>query len=165
MSRNWGIPSKPGNKTLRSAKNTRPIATLIISFGFGIVGAIVAGLGFTQASDLLAGLFHDKSLYGAVFAAAFGCWFYIWLVRPRFAAHFNPAATEDKSEPFFDITRFYARAAAGLLIFLFLARFSQHFAGDMVATLLLCAAGGGGAAAAFQTVIAFVPGYDQEPGA
>ncbi len=165
MSRNWGIPSKPANTTMRHAKNSRPLATLLVSFGFGVIGAVVAGVGFSEARVTLAGLFHDKSLYAAVFAAAFGCWFYVWLVRPRFAAHFNPESTPIKVEPFFDIIRFYARSAAGLLLFLFIARFSQYIAGDMIATLLLCAAGGSGAAAAFQTVIAFVPGYDQEPGA
>ncbi len=165
MSRNWGIPSKPGNRTLRTAKNTRPIATALISLGFGIIGALIAGVSFNQARLMLAGLFHDKSLYGAVIAAVFGCWFYVWLVRPRFAAHFSAENQPNSADPFFDIARFYARAAAGLLIFLFIARTSHHLAGDMVATLLLCVAGGGGAAAAFQTVISFVPGYDQEPGA
>ena len=69
------------------------------------------------------------------------------------------------SDPFFDILRFYARTAAMLIIFLFLAGVSRHVAGDLVATLLLCVASGAGAAAAFQTVIAFVPEYHQNPDA
>lgn len=165
MSRNWGIPSKPANKVLRTAKNTRPIATALASTAFGVLGALIAGMAFTHARELLAGLFQDKSLYGAVIAAAFGCWFYVWLVRPRFAAHFTDTPMSSYSDPFFDILRFYARAAAGLLIAFFIAKVSNQLIGALPATLLMCIIGGGGAAAAFQTVISFVPGYDQEPGA
>ncbi len=171
MSRNWGIPSKPGNSAMRYAKNTRPLTTLLTSAAFGIFGAVIAGASFSEARLLLAGLFHDKSLYGAVTAAAFGAWFYVWLVRPRFAAHFNEGSTinnttnTDEVDPFFDILRFYARASAGLVLALFLAKFAHYLTGNLIATLLLCVIGGGGAAAAFQTVISFVPGYDQEPGA
>ncbi|MEL6379371.1 MAG: hypothetical protein AAFW83_02485 [Pseudomonadota bacterium] len=161
MSRNFGLPSKPGNVTLRGAKDIRPVATLFVSGIFGIIGAMIAGISFTEARVLLGGLFHDKSLFAAVFLAGFGAWFYVWLVRPRFAAHFQPGG----GDPFSDILRFYVKAACGLLIFLLIARASRFAAGDMAATLLLCASGGAGAAAAFQTVIAFVPGYDREPGA
>lgn len=161
MSRNWGLPSKPGNTTMRSAKEMRPVATLFISAIFGIIGAIVAGYSFTEARILLDGLFHDKSLFAAVLLAGLGAWSYIWLVRPRFAAHFTPGG----GDPFSNILRFYVRAALGLMAFLIAARLSRFVGGDMVATFLLCASGGAGAAAAFQTVIAFVPGYDEEPGA
>ena len=161
MSRNWGLPSKPGNATLRGAKVRRPLATLFVSGVFGIIGAMIAGFSFTEARILLDGLFRDKSLFAAVFLAGLGAWFYIWLVRPRFAAHFTPGG----GDPFSDILRFYAKATVGLFVFLILARLSRFVAGDMAAVLMLCASGGAGAAAAFQTVIAFVPGYDQEPGA
>ena len=161
MSRNFGLPSKPGNATMRDAKVRRPLATLFVSAIFGIIGAMVAGYSFTEARVLLDGLFQHKSLFAAVFLAVIGAWFYVWLVRPRFAAHFTPGG----GDPFSDILRFYAKATIGLFGFLIIARLSRFIAGDIGATLLLCASGGAGAAAAFQTVIAFVPGYDQEPGA
>jgi len=161
MSRNWGIPSKPGNSTIRQAKNTRPVGTMMISVIFGMIGAMVAGLGFSEARNILSGLFQHKSLIASVVAGAFGAWFYVWLVRPRFAAHFSPG----EGDAFSDILRFYAKATLGLFIFLILARLSIYVTGNTITALLLCVVGGGGAAAAFQTVIAFVPGYDQEPGA
>ena len=122
---------------------------------------MVAGLGFSEARGVAAGLFQDRSLPVAVFAGGFGAWFYVWLVRPRFAAHFSPGG----SDAFSTLVRFYAKAALGLLIFLAFARFSAQLTGPLASALMLCICGGGGAAAAFQTVIAFVPGYDQEPGA
>jgi len=160
MGRNWGIPSKPGNATMRTAKSDQPVLTMFASAVFGVIGAGVAGYSFAQAQDLLTGVFQDKSLIVAVAAAGFGAWFYVWLVRPRFAAHFQPGGNA-----FSDIIRFYARSALGLLVFYAFARFSPAYTGSFLSTVLLCAAGGAGAAAAFQTVIAFVPGYDQEPGA
>src|SRR5690606_22638394 len=106
-----------------------------------------------EARDLADSIFRGWSLIAAIIAAGAGCWLYVWLARPRFAAHFTGG------DAFIDLFRFYARAGLGLLLGLGLAELVPLLLGDVVSILLLCLAGGAGAAAAFQTVLAFVPDY------
>lgn len=157
MNRNWGLPSKSERAALRSAKEAKPLATLGISIVFGVFAAAVAALSFGAAQEILTGLFHGWSMIAAVLAAGFGCWAYVWLARPRFAAHFD-----GRGDAFSDLLRFYARAAVGLGVLLLIGRFSGVVLGDFLRVLILCTAGGASAAAAFQTVLAFVPGYEEE---
>ena len=158
MSRNWGLPSKAGAKAFHDAKVAKPLLTLFVSAVFGVFGAAVAVISFGAAREALSGLFHGGSLFAAVAAAGFGCWLYVWLARPRFAAQFA-----GKSDAFSSLIRFYARAAVGLGGLL-----GAGFAAggllslELVGVALLCMCGGAGAAAAFQTVLAFVPYYDDD---
>jgi len=155
MRRNWGLPTKDAQRAIRDARNAKPLLTLSVSALFGIVGAIVAGLSFTDARALTTDLFHGLSLIAAVVAAGFGCWSYIWFARPRFAAQFTGAG-----DGFNSLMRFYIRAAATLVFVLFLGKFSGMIAPEIITVLILCASGGAGAAAAFQTVLTFVPYYE-----
>ena len=155
MTRNWGIPSKDDRLALRHAKREKPVLTTIMTTTFGVFGAAVAVISFNEARTLLSGLFHGGSLIGAVLAAGFGCWAYIWLARPRFAAHFSSGP----GDPFSGLLRFYVRATIALLVTLMIARGAQLIAADIFSVMLLCVSGGAAAAAAFQTVIAFVPSY------
>jgi hypothetical protein len=154
MTRNWGLPSKPD--AFRKARKARPFATLGITAIFGIIGAAIAAISFNDARAVLDNLFHGRSLIMAVVAAGFGCWLYIFLARPRFAAHFSGG------DAFADLLKFYARAAIGLVVVWIAAKLAQFVAGDLTSVLLLCVSGGAAAAAAFQTVLAFVPGYGPE---
>lgn len=154
--RNWGLPSKQEQRAIRDAKNDKPALTLFVSAVFGIIGAAVAAASFAEARDDLVGLFHGGSLIGAVVAAGFGCWMYVWLARPRFAAQLS-----SKGDAFSKLVRFYARAALALGVLTLLAFFSGQVAPKLFSVLLLCVAGGAGAAAAFQTVLAFVPYYEE----
>ncbi len=155
MSRNWGLPTKDEHTVFRDAKERKPMLTLFISAVFGIIGAAVAVMSFGSASAVLSNLFHGGTLVGAVMAAGFGCWGYIWLARARFAAHFS-----GQGDPFSSLIRFYARAAIILLVLLFAGQALEMIAPRIMSVLLLCISGGAGAAAAFQTVIAFVPRYE-----
>lgn len=157
MNRNWGLPSKQERAAVRSAKEAKPLATLAMSVVFGVFGAAVAALSFSGAQELLSGIFHGRSMIMAVLAAGFGCWAYVWLARPRFAAHFD-----GRGDAFADLLQFYARAALALAVLLLIGRFSDVIVGDFIKVLILCASGGAGAAAAFQTVLAFVPNYQEE---
>jgi hypothetical protein len=157
MTRNWGMPTKPEDATFRSARKARPLATLGITAVFGIIGAAIAAISFNAARGHVDDLFHGTSLVMAVVAAGFGCWAYIWIARPRFAAHFKPIG-----DAFSDLLRFYARAAVVLVVLLLLAQAANFVAGDIISVILLCISGGAAAAAAFQTVLAFVPGYETE---
>lgn len=157
MTRNWGLPTKPEQATFNSARKARPFATLGITAIFGVIGAAIAAISFNTARGHIDDLFHGGSLVMAVVAAGFGCWAYIWIARPRFAAHFKPVG-----DAFSDLLRFYARATLVLVVILLAAQVSNFIAGDVVTVILLCASGGAAAAAAFQTVLAFVPGYDAE---
>ena len=157
MTRNWGIPTKDAERAVSEARRKHPFLTLFVSGVFGVVGASIAALGFSQAQTLGDGLFHGLSLIFAVLAAGFGCWAYIWIARPRFAAQL---ATPDAADGFSVLLRFYARAAASLLG-IFLAGLALSVTAPVIfAILFLCISGGAGAAAAFQTVLVFVPHYD-----
>lgn len=156
MTRNWGLPAKDERAAFRNAKEAKPLMTLAISAVFGVIGAAVAALSFAEARDLTASLFHGGSLIAAVVAAGFGCWAYIWLARPRFAAQFT-----GKGDAFSSLLRFYVRAAIILLALLIIGEVAGLFAPKIVSIALLCVSGGAGAAAAFQTVLAFVPYYEE----
>lgn len=158
MSRNWGMPSKAGAKTFRDAKTAKPLLTLFVSAIFGVFGAAVAVISFGAAREALSGLFHGGSLIAAIAAAGFGCWLYVWLARPRFAAQFA-----GKSDAFSSLIRFYARAAVALIVLLATGLAVGGLLSFQLASVaLLCMSGGAGAAAAFQTVLAFVPYYDDD---
>ncbi len=157
MARNWGIPPKSGDGAFRRAQSARPVATLSVTALFGIIGAAIAAISFNDARDVIDNVFHGKSLIFAVIAAGTGCWTYVWVARPRFAAHFTGAG-----DAFSDLLRFYAKAAFALVGVLVLAKLAHYIVGDRIAVLLLCLAGGAGAAAAFQTVLAFVPDYQAD---
>jgi len=86
MPRNWGLPAKDQHAAFINAKTAKPLLTLVVSAIFGVIGASVAAVSFTEARALAPDLFHGASLIAAVIAAGFGCWSYIWLARPRFAA-------------------------------------------------------------------------------
>jgi len=160
MNRNFGLPVKPGDTAFRNARNEKPVTTLLITAIFGIIGAAIAAISFSEARDLFSTLYHGRSLIAAVLAAGFGCWMYIWIARPRFAAHFKP-----EGDAFSDLLRFYAKAAAALLGIYLLGRYGMPAIGKLFSGILLCIAGGAGAAAAFQTVLAFVPAYETEENA
>lgn len=154
MSRNWGLPQKPDGAGFRQARAAHPFATLTLSAIYGVIGAAVAAMSFNDARDLIANLFHGPSLVAAVVAGGFGCWAYVWLARPRFAAHFT-----GKGDAFSDLLRFYCLGALVLIGLIAAGKAAELFAGDIISVLLLCISGGAGAAAAFQTVLAFVPSY------
>jgi hypothetical protein len=154
MTRNWGLPPTPDEVAFRQARTTHPFATLGLSLVYGVIGAAVAAISFREAADLIADLFRGPSLVVCVIAAGFGCWSYVWLARPRFAAHFT-----GKSDAFSDLLRFYAVGALVLFALIALAKGAEFVAGEIASVLVLCVAGGAGAAAAFQTVLAFVPAY------
>ena len=156
MTRNWGLPPKDGNETFQQAKDKKPLLTLLVSAIFGVIGASVAALSFAAARTAITNLFHGATLVGAIVAAGFGCWLYVWLARPRFAAHFS-----GQGDPFSSLVRFYARAAIVLMVVLFAGHSIGLIAPNMFSVLLLCVSGGAGAAAAFQTVLAFVPHYEK----
>lgn len=152
MARQWGLPQKEEEAFLR-ARRARPFATLGISAVFGILGAAISTLSFAGARGAIQHVFHGWSLIAAVIAGGFGCWLYIWIARPRFAAHF--AGGDD----FSDLLRFFARAALALAAAFGAAQVFQFLKIETVSALLFCASGGAAAAAAFQTVLAFVPAY------
>lgn len=160
MTRNWGLPTKPEQAAFRKARTARPLATLGASFLFGVIGAAVAAISFNDARDVIENVFHGRTLVMAIIAAGFGCWAYVWLARPRFAAHFKSVG-----DAFSDLVKFYARAALSLILILVAAKIAHYFASDLISVLLLCICGGAGAAAAFQTVLAFVPGHKPEESA
>jgi len=157
MKRNWGIPSKGERTAFRDAKIAKPMLTLFVTAIFGVVGVAIAAISFNDARAMLTGLFHGGTLVASIIAAGFGCWAYVWLARPRFAAHFTGAG-----DAFSDLLRFYVRAAIGLFLVLILARGVQMITIDIVSVMLLGVSGGAGAAAAFQTVVAFVPNYAED---
>ena len=157
MNRNWGLPSKGEQLALRDARTAKPGMTLFVSAVFGVIGAAVAAASFADARDALVGLFHGVSLIAVIVAAGFGCWIYVWLARPRFAAQFS-----GKGDAFSKLVRFYAKAALGLGLALFLAKIAGAIDPKHISVLLLCVSGGAGAAAAFQTVLAFVPYYEED---
>ncbi len=149
MTRNWGIPAKDGD--FRRARNAKPLLSLGITAIYGIIGAALAALSFTEARTILTGLFRGWSLAPAIIAAGLGCWLYIYIAWPRFAAQFRGG------DEFPDLLRFYARAAIALIVLLFAAKFARIVAGPTAGGMLLCLSGGAAAAAAFQTVMLFVP--------
>ena len=155
MTRNFGLPVKPDDVAFRSARHEKPVATLVVTAIFGILGAALAAISFNEARELFSSLFHGRSLVGAIVAAGFGCWMYIWLARPRFAAHFQP-----KGDPFSDLLRFYAKAGLILMVIYLTGRYLTPTFSETISGMALCAAGGAAAAAAFQTVLAFVPAYE-----
>ncbi len=149
MTRNWGI--QPKDVAFARTRRARPILTLSVTAVYGIIGAALAAISFSDARTILTGLFRGLSLAPAIIAAGFGCWAYIYVAWPRFAAQFHGG------DEFSDLLRFYARAAVALILFLFAAKFTQIIFGDTIAGVLLCVSGGAAAAAAFQTVMTFVP--------
>lgn len=155
MTRNWGLPSKDSQQAFLDAKTKKPIMTLFVSAVFGVIGASVAAMSFGEARDIIAGLFHGASLVAAIVAAGFGCWSYIWLARPRFAAQLTGGG-----DSFSGLLRFYVRAALILFLVLATGLISALAAPNVITILILCAAGGAGAAAAFQTILTFVPYYE-----
>lgn len=156
MARNWGMPSTEKRDAIRHARTAKPILTLGVSAVFGVIGAAIAAISFTEAQGLLVNLFHGGTLISAVIAAGFGCWLYVWLARPRFAAQLS-----GRGDPFSALLRFYVRAAIILFVVLIIGQNAGIIAPKMASVLLLCASGGAGAAAAFQTVLAFVPHYEE----
>lgn len=148
MTRNWGIPLKDGFRRVRYAK---PLMTLAVTAVYGVIGAALAAISFSDARSMLAGLYRGLSLAPAIVAAGFGCWVYIYIAYPRFAAHFRGGDT------FSDLVKFYARAAVILILLLFVAKFAEIVLGPTISGVLLCVSGGAAAAAAFQTVMTFVP--------
>lgn len=156
MTRNWGLPAKDERAAIRNAKESKPLMTLGLSAVFGVIGAAIAAISFAEAQELIANLFHGGSLVAAVVAAGFGCWSYIWLARPRFAAQFT-----GEGDAFSSLLRFYVRATVILIVLIILGESARLIAPTFVSIFLLCASGGAGAAAAFQTVLAFVPYYEK----
>lgn len=157
MTRNWGIPAKDG--PFRRARNAKPLLSLGITAIYGIIGAALAALSFSEARDILTGLFRGWSLAPAIIAAGLGCWLYIYIAWPRFAAQFQGG------DEFGDLLRFYARAAIALVVLLLAAKFANIVVGPTIGGMLLCLSGGAAAAAAFQTVMLFVPPGDPGAGA
>lgn len=149
MTRNWGIPLK--DAAFRRARNAKPIMTLAVAAVYGVIGAALAAISFSDARTMLVGLYRGWSLAPAVVAAGFGCWIYIYIAWPRFAAQFQGG------DAFSDLLKFYARAAVALILFLFAAKFAEIVLGPTISGVLLCVSGGAAAAAAFQTVMTFVP--------
>lgn len=149
MTRNWGIPSK--DDAFRRARHAKPILSLSITAVYGIIGAALAAISFSDARTILVGLFRGLSLIPAVVAAGLGCWLYIYLAWPRFAAQFAGG------DEFSDLLKFYARAAIALVLLLMIAKFGSIALGAWAGGILLCLTGGAAAAAAFQTVMLFVP--------
>ena len=158
MTRNWGIPRKDGDAFDR-ARTEKPGLTMSATLIYGVIGAALAAVSFSEARDGIATLFRGRSLIAAVVAAGFGCWFYIWLARPRFAAHFT-----GRSDAFSQIVRFYARGAAAMIAVVAIGFLLRLVGLRVPSVLVLCASGGAAAAAAFQTVLAFVPYYDENGG-
>jgi hypothetical protein len=154
MTRNWGLPAKNGPSAFRNAKEAKPLMTLCVTAVFGAVSVAIAAISFAEARDVLANLFHGASLVAAVIAAGFGCWGYVWIVRPRFAAHFT-----GQGNAFSSLLRFYARATVVLFLILIIGENIGSIAPKLFSVLILCVSGGAAAAAAFQTVLAFVPHY------
>lgn len=153
MTRNWGLPPKSGF-TFQRARSSRPFATLGLSALYGIIGAAIAAINFNDARQVIENLFHGRTLVMAIVAGGFGCWAYVWIARPRFAAHFT-----GERDAFSDLLMFYARGAAALIATWLAAMAASSLGVELLGVLLHCAAGGAGAAAAFQTVLAFVPDY------
>lgn len=152
MPRQWGMPQKE-EEAFSRARRSRPFATLGLSAIFGILGTAISTLSFAGARGVIEHVFHGWSLMLAVAAGGFGCWLYIWIARPRFAAHFSGG------DDFSDLVRFFARAALALVAAFGLAQLFQFLKIETLSALLFCASGGAAAAAAFQTVLAFVPAY------
>ncbi len=159
MTRNWGLPPRSGKRAFLDARTAKPVMTLFVSAVFGVIGASVAAISFADARIYAASLFHGPSLIAAVVAAGFGCWMYVWLARPRFAAQFS-----GRGDAFSKLLRFYAKAALGLGVILFAGKFAETIDPKLISILLLCISGGAGAAAAFQTVLTFVPYYEDDAG-
>jgi len=157
VTRNWGIPPKDG--AFRRARHAKPLMTLAVTAVYGVIGAALAAISFTDARTILTGLFRGISLAPAIIAAGFGCWVYIYVAWPRFAAQFHGG------DSFSDLVRFYARAAVALILFLFAIKFAEIILPKTITGLLLCVSGGAAAAAAFQTVMAFVPPGSKEESA
>lgn len=158
MARQWGIRPKTDD-AFANARRLRPIATLGISGVFGVFAAALATLGFGGARAMTESLFRGMSLIPAVIAAGFGCWAYVWIARPRFAAHFSGG------DDFSALLRFYVRAAVALGLVYGAAHVARTARADLVSVVLFCMCGGAAAAAAFQTVLAFVPDYKTNKGA
>lgn len=133
--------------------------TLGVTAIYGVIAAALAAISFTDARTILTGLFRGLSIAPAIIAAGFGCWVYIYVAWPRFAAQFHGGDT------FSDLVRFYARAAVALILFLFAVKFAGVILPDLISGALLCVSGGAAAAAAFQTVMTFVPPGSTEEGA
>lgn len=152
MARQWGLPPRE-DESFSRARRMRPLATLAVTAVFGVFAAALATLGFVGARDLATSLFRGASLIAAVVAAGFGCWLYIWIARPRFAAHFSGG------DEFSALVRFYARAAFGLAMAYGAATLLRIADLRIASVLFFCVCGGAAAAAAFQTVLAFVPAY------
>lgn len=157
MTRNWGIP--PKDSAFRRARHAKPMMTLGVTAIYGVIAAALAAISFTDARTILTGLFRGLSIAPAIIAAGFGCWVYIYVAWPRFAAQFHGGDT------FSDLVRFYARAAVVLILILFTAKFADIVFPDIISGALLCVSGGAAAAAAFQTVMTFVPPGSTEEGA
>jgi hypothetical protein len=157
LTRNWGIPAK--DVAFRRARNAKPLMSLGITAVYGIIGAGLAALSFTEAREILVGLFRGWSLAPAIIAAGLGCWLYIYIAWPRFAAQFQGG------DEFPDLLRFYARAAIALIVLLLAVKFAKIIVGPTIGGMLLCLSGGAAAAAAFQTVLLFVPPGDTGAGA
>jgi hypothetical protein len=149
LTRNWGIPSK--DDAFRRVRHAKPLLSLGITAAYGIIGASIAAISFSEARTILVGLFRGLSLVPAVAAAGLGCWLYIYLAWPRFAAQFAGG------DEFGELLKFYARAAIALILFLLVAKFAFIALGNWAGGVFLCMTGGAAAAAAFQTVMLFVP--------
>lgn len=155
MPRQWGIPPKQDDAFDR-ARRIRPLATLAVTAIFGIFGAALSTLSFVGARATASDVFHGWSLVAAIVAGGFGCWAYIWIARPRFAAHFTGG------DGFSALIKFYARAAFALAVLFAIAQALLIGKSETFSALLFCITGGAAAAAAFQTVLAFVPAYQND---
>ncbi len=149
MGRNWGIPGKPA--AVRQAEDARPLATLGVTAIFGVAAATIAAVSFSDAASRYLGLFHGASLAFAVLAAGFGCWLYVFIAWPRFAANFTGG------DGFPVLVSFYAKAAGALILMAGAVAGLNAIAPPPIAGAAACFAGGAAAAAAFHTVIVFVP--------
>ena len=155
MGRNWGIPNSSARGALRNVDISKPLLTLLTSAIFGIIGVAIAVISFAGARTIAVGLFNGASLAAAVIAAGAGCWLYVWIARPRFAAQFS-----GKGDVFHKLLRFYIAAVAALVVLFFAASMASGMLPAIITVFLYCFTGGSAAAAAFQTILAFVPYYD-----
>lgn len=150
MTRNWGIPPRDDAR-FRRARDAKPLLTLGVTMVFGVIGAALAAISFTDARDVIEGLFRGSSLAAAIVAAGAGCWGYLFFAWRRLAAQFAGG------DAFSDLLQFYIRATIGLVLLVLGANLAKAVGGPIVGGLVLCLAGGAASAAAFQTVMTFVP--------
>ena len=147
--RNWGLPTKDG--PLRQARDSKPVLTLSVTMVFGIIATAFAAMSFSMARGGAPGFFQGWTGGGAIIAAGFGAWVYIFISMPRFAAKFAGG------DGFSVLLWFYARATLAICLCFAGAHVLLANGPASLAAMAFCVAGGAAAAAAFQTVMTFVP--------